>query len=685
MNFELSAEQRRIYDIIENNNDNFLVTGKAGTGKSVLLKYFVMHTKKKVAVVAPTGVSAIVIGGQTIHSFFGLKPSLQNPLEAGKINESHRKIFEAIDTLVIDEVSMVRSDIMDMIDLKLRISRKKHNEAFGGCQIIAFGDLYQISPVLDKDEIVQKYIFDNYGTEFFFGTKGVSEKPFKLVELQEVHRQSDETYIDILNNIRIGNVTKEILDKINSRHIDVEDDSKLITLTPTRAAADLVNKEKLSQLNNKEYIYRGELSGDFSIDEVPNDVELKLKVGAQIIMIKNDSAKRWINGSVGYVCELGEDFIKINIDGFKYIVSKEIWTKFRYKYDNQTHTIIQEEIGTFKQYPLQLAYALTIHKSQGQTYDKVMVDYSVGRAFTSGQTYVALSRCKRIDGLFLSEKIIGEDIKVNQIIVSYLNGNFQHEFKEISMEEIERLGNKKHVEIKWLANNSIKAEKILSPKKITGTRLPGILGFDRYKNPFTIWCAIMHVFEEEFVGNKFTEAGRAIEPTQIKYLKKLYGTKILSPDDKYGLNAKENMRFDFFKENEVFGGMWDAVLQENGYIKAIFEIKTVSAKKRLEWNIDIPKNYKIQAALYAWLLGVDDIYIVASFIEGKYYDSPETFECNSDNTKIFHLSLSKDFPGFEDKYIRPALKWWSNHVDAGISPIYSIESDKTIIDNLKKR
>ena len=226
-------------------------------------------------------------------------------------------------------------------------------------------------------------------------------------------------------------------------------------------------------------------------------------------------------------------------------------------------------------------------------------------------------------------------------------------------------------------------EKVISPKKITGTRLPGILGFDKYKNPFTIWCAIMHVFEEEFVGNKFTDAGKIIESTQIKYIKQLYGTKVVSPEDKYGINAKENMGFDFFKENEIFGGMWDALLQENGSTKAVFEIKTASVKKRFEWNVDIPKNYKLQAALYAWLLGVDDIYIVASFLEGKYYNYPTMFVCNNNNTKIFHLLLSKDFPDFEDKYIRPALKWWNKYVDLGISPQYNTDLDKTIIENLK--
>ena len=309
-----------------------------------------------------------------------------------------------------------------------------------------------------------------------------------------------------------------------------------------------------------------------------------------------------------------------------------------------------------------------------------MVDYSVGRAFTSGQTYVALSRCKNFNGLYLSEKLIQEDIKVNQSIINYLNGNFHHEFKEISIKEIEQYSKKKHVGIKWLNNNSIKVENNISPKKITGTRLPAILGFDKYKNPFAIWCAIMHVFEEEFVGNKFTDAGKIIEPTQIKYLKQLYGTKVLSPDDKYGVNAKENMGFEFFKENEVFGGMWDAVIQENGSTKAVFEIKTVSAKKRREWDIDIPKNYKIQAALYAWLLGVDDIYIVASFLERRYYDCPKTFVCNKDNTEIFHLSLIDDFPRFEERYIRPALKWWCDYVDSCVSPQYDKTIDKKIID-----
>ncbi len=685
--YKLCEEQLRVYDRIEDTNCNYFITGKAGTGKSVLLRYFIENTKKKVAVLAPTGIAAINVGGQTIHSFFGLKPSLQNPYDAGKISENKIKLLKNIDTLVIDEISMVRSDVMNMIDLKLRIARGCSDKVFGGCQVIAFGDLFQLAPVIDKDEIVREYIYDNFGSEFFFATKGISENPFNIVELNKVHRQTDERFINILNDVRIGKVDNTLLNTINSRQTADLSHESYITLTPTRVAADLVNREKLGQLKTKEYTFVGEIVGDFNEEDLPTDIELKLKVGAQVIMLRNDASKRWINGTIAVICEISDDYIKIDINGIKYPVNRDVWNKYQYVYDEEKRVITQKQIGSFKQFPIQLAYAITIHKSQGQTYEKVLIDYSVGRAFAAGQTYVALSRCRKFNDLYISGDILHDDIKVNQEIVNYFNGNFHHEFKNVSIEDIKKNSSKNNIGIKWLANNRIGIDSpSIKPKKITGTRFPAVLGYDKYKNPFTIWCALTHVFEEEFKGNKFTDAGKTIEPKQIEYIKKLYTTNstcVLSPDDKYGDNAKESMGYDFFKENEVFGGMWDAILQENRETKAVFELKTVSEKKRREWESEIPRNYKLQVSLYAWLLGIDNVHIVVSFLVGQDYNCPSAYMCNNYNTKVFSFNIYNEYPNFERDYIKPAIKWWNNYIESGISPQYDKEKDKNIIESLK--
>lgn len=419
----LNTEQIAAFKRIETTNHNFFITGKAGTGKSVLLQYFMANSSKKVAVVAPTGIAAITIGGQTIHSFFGLKPCLQNTLNKQEINlnAATKKILSNIDTLVIDEISMVRCDIMDMMDAKLRKAKNRPDVPFGGCQIVAFGDLYQLPPVKEKDDTVRKFLSDVYGTEFFFAAPGVKQNPFRIIELKTVHRQKDMDFINILNGVRVGKNDSSILNKINARNITPPPNARYITLTAKRSAADKVNIAKLNMLSTQEHTYHGNVNGGFKADETPTDISLRLKVGAQVMMINNDNQKRWSNGTLGVVSALGSDKIQVDIKGTKYWIEPETWHKYHYKYFDAQPVIRKTVVGTFEQFPIKLAYAITIHKSQGRTFDSVMLDYSAGHAFSAGQTYVALSRCKSLNGLYLQEKLVPADIKVQKEIVDFSN------------------------------------------------------------------------------------------------------------------------------------------------------------------------------------------------------------------------------------------------------------------------
>lgn len=420
---QLNTEQIAAFKRIETTNHNFFITGKAGTGKSVLLQYFMANSSKKVAVVAPTGIAAITIGGQTIHSFFGLKPCLQNTLNKQEINlnAATKKILSNIETLVIDEISMVRCDIMDMMDAKIRKAKNRPDVPFGGCQIVAFGDLYQLAPVMEKNDTVRKFLSDVYGSEFFFAAPGVKQNPFRIIELKTVHRQKDMDFINILNGIRVGKNDSSILNKINARNITPPPNARYITLTAKRSAADKVNIAKLNMLSTQEHTYHGNVNGGFKADETPTDISLRLKVGAQVMMINNDNQKRWSNGTLGVVSALASDKIQVDIKGIKYWIEPETWHKYHYKYFDAPPVIRKTVIGTFEQFPIKLAYAVTIHKSQGRTFDSVMLDYSAGHAFSAGQTYVALSRCKSLNGLYLQEKLVPSDIKVQKEIVDFSN------------------------------------------------------------------------------------------------------------------------------------------------------------------------------------------------------------------------------------------------------------------------
>ena len=429
-NITLGSEQKYVYDLMNETQENLFITGKAGTGKSVLLQYFVKHTLKQVAVVAPTGIAALNIGGQTIHSFFGMGLEVQNPDNFSQVSDmgyKKREILNGIQVLVIDEISMVSADIMDMIDAKLKYARN-NQEPFGGCQIIAFGDLYQLPPVVSNGQI-SRYMEDRYTTTYFFGTDEIRNHPFKIIELQHVFRQNDPVFINILNDIRLGKTSKAVLEDINSCCVLPPEDEKYITLTSDNATADSINHKKLDALPTKEFIYTGEVTGDIKQASMPTDLNLHLKVGAHVMMIKNDHTEnssddkrkksRWVNGTLGVISQLTDNGIKVKINGVSHWIDKAVWEKYQYSYDASTKSLTKKVVATFSQYPIKLAYAITIHKSQGQTYDAVKVDLTKG-AFAAGQAYVALSRCRNMNSLYLASALKQEDIKVSQEVVNYM-------------------------------------------------------------------------------------------------------------------------------------------------------------------------------------------------------------------------------------------------------------------------
>lgn len=422
-NVELCPEQLAALKELDESGDNIFLTGKAGTGKTVLLRYFLEHTHKNVAAVAPTGIAAINIGGQTIHSFFKLNLGVQKPELAEEVytyNDDSRELYRKIDTLVIDEASMVRADVMEMINAKLQSAREEFFEPFGGCQVIAVGDLYQLPPVGETNFDAELYLRDHYDTDYFFSAPIVKAFPFKIIELQQIHRQDDSHFIDILNRIRTGDVDHETMKAINDRCREIADEDDLVTLTTTNERADQINEEHLNALEGEEHVYPCLIEGFMDMNDVVADELLRLKPGAKVIMIKNDPEGRWVNGTMAKIKSLSNCAVTVTIGDKEYMVDKEEWESKAYRYNRENGFLDQETTGKFYQFPVKLAYALTIHKSQGQTYDGVIIDLKKS-AFATGQIYVALSRCRTINKLYLSAPLKMKEIMTDPRIQKYMD------------------------------------------------------------------------------------------------------------------------------------------------------------------------------------------------------------------------------------------------------------------------
>ena len=418
----LSSEQLAVVDLIEKTDDNYFITGRAGTGKSLILRYFRKNTRKKgVFVVAPTGIAAISVGGQTIHSFFGLQITLEDPAQAKfkKLTDEDREKAKEINVIIIDEVSMVRADIMDMMDAKLQ-HIKENNQPFGGCQIIAFGDLYQLPPVA-KEAYERDFLQTRYGTHYFFGAPAV-KNTFKTIELHEVFRQTDPMFIDILSKIREGRATQNTIDYLNSHSGTAPMPPKCLTLTLRKDVATTINNKELSLLPGEIATYTAIPKGDQppKENEAPCDIELKVKPGAKVMFIRNDKEGRFVNGTIGKIVQATESGIIASNGEKEFNVERAVWQKYKYEYDKTTKKIERVEVGSIEQYPVTLAYAITIHKSQGQTFDDVIVDYSTSGAFAPGQTYVALSRCRSLERMHLKVPLTVRDIFAEPQIAEFL-------------------------------------------------------------------------------------------------------------------------------------------------------------------------------------------------------------------------------------------------------------------------
>lgn len=418
---QITEEYLKIKGLVDAGCSVVFVSGKAGTGKSTLIKYLRSTSKGNIVTVAPTGVAALNVQGVTLHSYFKLPHRIIYDDDIREVAD--RRLYTRLDLLIVDEISMVRADMIDAMDQFLRLNGRSRDLAFGGAQLLFVGDLFQLPPVVTSGD--EKILNERgYESPFFFSAQSLKKCQMACVELTEVFRQRDSEFTVLLNNIRIAENLKQVVPKINGNCKSVKDDDSVITLTCTNDVADRINAAELNKLPDVSKTYHGETSGTFSaeVDRLPSPMNLELKVGAQIMFTKNDESKRWVNGSLGTVVELLDDNIKVELitdtQGIVYDVLPVEWESFKYEFDKVSDKIVPVIGGKYVQYPLMLAWAVTIHKSQGKTLEKVRVDLGSG-AFASGQVYVALSRCRSLAEITLTRPIKANEVKCDPILLRF--------------------------------------------------------------------------------------------------------------------------------------------------------------------------------------------------------------------------------------------------------------------------
>ncbi|MEK7084547.1 MAG: AAA family ATPase, partial [Patescibacteria group bacterium] len=487
---EMNEQFTRALDLMEKTGKNVFITGRAGTGKSTLLRYFREHTKKKIVVLAPTGVAAVNVQGQTIHSFFRFKPDITLQKVKKLSSSADTNVYKKIDAIVIDEISMTRADILDCVDKFLRIHRNDKARAFGGVQMIFIGDLYQLPPVVAGQE---KHIFSShYESPYFFSARVFSPQAnlltsesaceMELVELEKVYRQTDADFIELLNAIRNNTADESVIARLNARYdpsFRHTTDDRYITLTTTNAMADDLNGQELRKLSGKAYRYTGKRTGNFDEKYLPTDVEMSLKIGAQVMMLNNDTQGRWINGTIGSIVAIQEDdddelpdrIVVLLETGETVDVLPHQWDIYQFSYNSGAQQIESESVGSFTQYPLRLAWAVTIHKSQGKTFDRVIVDIGRG-TFSPGQLYVALSRCTTMNGMVLKKPIQKRHIWTDWKVVKFLT-RFQYQKSDAALSLADKvrmiedaIDNEQKLAITYLKAQDVKSRRVIIPHRV---------------------------------------------------------------------------------------------------------------------------------------------------------------------------------------------------------------------------
>lgn len=490
-NIELNDQFKQALELMENSRRHLFITGKAGTGKSTLLSYFRASTAKRLAVLAPTGVAALNVKGQTIHSFFRFKTDI-TPDTVKRVKNG--KLYRELDCLIIDEISMVRADLLDCVDRFLRLNGPDSKQAFGGVQMIFIGDLYQLPPVVTTNE---RHVFESYyDSPYFFSARVLADIDMTLIELEKIYRQKDAEFIRLLNGIRTNTLEDVDLAELNQRVDTVFQPAEkefFITLTTTNAMADDINERQLDRLRGRGATYEAQVGGEFDRSSYPTQTYLSIKPGAQVMLLNNDSAKRWVNGSLGQVAKIlrdddDGDIVVVRLtDGKTVEVEPYTWELTAMRYNDSTERLEADTIGTFTQYPLRLAWAVTIHRSQGKTFDRVIIDLGRG-TFAHGQTYVALSRCTALDGLVLRQPLKTQYIRTDRRVIEFVT-RYQYKQAEVAWPleaKVERLRQaiESHGElaITYLKARDEKSRRTISPLKLGemeygGKRFLGVTAF----------------------------------------------------------------------------------------------------------------------------------------------------------------------------------------------------------------